>query len=280
MSTRRYYSSRTKGKKLSLSEVYHKFQHIYLYFKKRDYFKEKSGIYSTVFPDEIKHKAGFSLKFQPFPMTEWEEDDLTEDNLFDVIEFMFDHVSQPGEYGYLTTDTGYNYQDYIDYDEVEGKREYREKINSVLADYRDGYELTEDGQILAKGSHGLEQILDADIPEYDEENVDNKVREAVSKWRNRHLDSSVKKQAIVELADVFEWLRKSKKLSMALSSKDEAMLFDIANNFGIRHHNPKQKTDYDKDIWYAWIFHFYLATYHAAIRTIIRKERKPLLSQR
>jgi len=272
MSTRRYYSSRTKRDKVSLSELYYKFQHIYLSFKKRDYLIEKAGIYSTILPDEIKHKAGFSLKFQPFPMTKWRKDDLTEDNLFDVIEFIYDHVSKPGEYGYLTSNTGYSYQDYIDYDEVEGKREYREKINSVLADYRDGYELTEDGRIQAKGSHGLEQILDADIPEYDEENIDGKVREAVRKWRNRYLDMSEKKKAIVELADVFEWLRNSKKLSMALSKKDEAMLFDIANNFGIRHHNLKQKTDYDKDVWYAWIFHFYLATYHAAIRIIIRKE--------
>ena len=29
--------------------------------------------------------------------------------------------------------------------------------------------------------------------------------------------------------------------------------FDIANNFAIRHHDPKQKTNYDQTIWYAWI---------------------------
>lgn len=274
MNKRKYYSSRTKKDSLTLSELYFKFKHIYLYFEGKHYFKEKAGIYYKDIPEEIKHKAGFSLNFQPFPITEWSVLDTTEDNLFDVIEFLFDHVSKPGEYGYLTTETGFNYEDYITYDEAEGKNEYREQINSILADYKPGFELNEDGRILAKGTHGLEQILDADIPIYDERNVDSKVRSAVQKWRNRHLDMSEKKQAIVELADVFEWLRKTKKLEKALSQRDEAALFEIANKFGIRHHDPKQKSDYDKDIWYAWIFHFYLATYHTAIRLIKRRETR------
>lgn len=62
-----------------------------------------------------------------------------------------------------------------------------------------------------------------------------------------------------------------------LDSKDEAAIFELANNFAIRHHNPKQKTNYDQTIWFSWIFHFYLAIYHAAIRLLIKKEtsKKP-----
>lgn len=114
--------------------------------------------------------------------------------------------------------------------------------------------------------------MDAEIIPYDEENVDSKVRIAIAKWRNRHLSVSEKKEAIRELADVFEWLKKTRHLSNVLDGRDESALFDLANNFGIRHHNPKQKTNYDRAIWYAWIFHFYLATYHAAIRLLIKKE--------
>jgi len=51
------------------------------------------------------------------------------------------------------------------------------------------------------------------------------------------------------------------------------MIFDLANNFAIRHHNPTQKSNYDKTIWYSWMFHFYLATYHAVIRLLIKKEK-------
>lgn len=142
-----------------------------------------------------------------------------------------------------------------------------------LADYKTGFELTKDGAVLALGTHGLQHILDAEILSYDERNVDNKVRNAIAKWRNRDLSLSDKKEAVRELADVFEWLKKTKNLGAVLDTKDESAIFDLANNFGIRHHNPLLKTDYDPAIWYSWIFHFYLATYHAAIRLLIRKEK-------
>jgi hypothetical protein len=271
MASRKYYSSRTKKEPLTLSGLYHKLQHFYLYFVKRDYFKQKANIIGTMIPDEFIHKAGFTLRFQPFPMTNWAPNNITEDNIFDVIEFLYDHVSEPGELGPIIED-GFNYTDYLDYDEESGKKEFRQKINMVLADYKDGYELSEDGEILALARGGLEQILHAEIPPYDEENVDSKVKEAIRKWRNRHLDMSERRQAIVTMADVFEWLKKTVKLKGVISKKDEADIFNIANNFALRHHNPEQKKEYDKDIWYPWMFHFYLATYHAVIRLIKRKE--------
>ena len=83
-----------------------------------------------------------------------------------------------------------------------------------------------------------------------------------------------KREAIRELADVFEWLKKTKGLATVLDGKDESAIFDLANNFGIRHHNPNQKANYDRAIWYSWIFHFYLATYHAAVRLLIKKEQE------
>ena len=155
-----------------------------------------------------------------------------------------------------------------------GKEEFREKANAILAEYKTGFELTPEGTILAIGTNGLQYILDAEIIPYDEANVDSKVRNAITKWRNRHLSLSEKCEAIRELADVFEWLKKTKNLTSVLDNKDESALFDIANNFSIRHHNPNQKTNYDPAIWYSWMFHFYLATYHAAIRLLMKKEKE------
>lgn len=146
-------------------------------------------------------------------------------------------------------------------------------MNSFLCDYKSGFELTEGGTILALGTDGVQYILEAEIVPYDEVNVDNKVRNAIRKWKNRHLNISEKKEAIRELADVFEWLKKSKKLEKVLDRKDEAALFEIANAFGLRHHNPKQKSNYDQNIWFSWIFHFYLATYHAVVRSLIKTDR-------
>jgi len=269
----RRYSSRKNKVRLSLRELYVKLQNLYLFFRDKDYFKEQAGITKHDLPSAIQHEAGIELDFQPFRITKWSVADLTEDHVFDTLEFLYDRASRPGSWSRMTTDTGWNYEDYEDYDSEAGRTDFREKANLFLADYGDGFELTEQGTILALGSHGLEQILDAEIPSYDEVNVDSKVRDAITKWRNRKLSLQEKKAAIRELADVFEWLKKTKNLSQILDNKDESAIFDLANNFAIRHHNPKQKTNYDQAIWYSWIFHFYLATYHASIRLLIKKER-------
>ncbi len=269
---RRYYSSRTKPKNLSLQDLHWKLQNLYLLYRNKDYFKSKCGITERDLPKSIKHEAAVALTFQPFPMSEWMEDDITEDRIFDTIEFLFDRVSKPGVLVDMETESGYRYTDYDKYDDVKGQEEFRETVNLFLFDYAEGFELTADGNIVAVGESGLKELFKAEIPSYDEKNVDSKVRNAIAKWRDRRSSSEDKKEAVRELADVFEWLRKSKKLEKALNRKDESALFDIANNFGIRHHDPKQKTDYDVTIWHAWMFHYYLATYHAAIRILLRSE--------
>ena len=272
--TRRYYSSRIKPKSLTLEELYQKFQALYLLFRDKDFFKGKAGITKNILPEAIMHEAALDLSFQPFPITKWSPESTTEDHIFDTLEFLYDHVATPGEWVGMTDETGWNYGDYGSYNDATGQEEFRNRANAFLADYKTGFELTEEGIILARGTDGLQHILDAEIIPYDEENVDSKVRNAITKWRNRHLSLSEKKEAIRELADVFEWLKKTKELGTVLDGKDESALFDLANNFAIRHHNPSQKTNYDRTIWYSWIFHFYLATYHAAIRLLIKKEKE------
>jgi hypothetical protein len=275
--TRRYYASRKQPGQLTLDELYRKLQHLYLFFRDRDYFKE-AGITKADIPDEIKHKAGLSLSFQMFPVTKWKPYEVTEDHVFEALEFLYDHISRPGVLVELT-ERGFTYSDYDGYDKSAGRAEFRAHANAFLADYESGFELSKEGVILALGSQGLKHILDANIIPYDEANVDSKVRSAIVKWRNRHLSVEEKKAAIRDLADVFEWLKKTRELSKVLDGKDESAIFDLANNFAIRHHNPKQKTNYDQSIWYSWMFHFYLATYHAAIRLLIKHEQKESQAQ-
>jgi hypothetical protein len=271
---RRYYSSRINRKTIDLDQLYVQVQSLYSYFKDKDFFKEKLDISGKSIPESARHKSILELKFNIFPIHKWESYDVTEDNVFDAIEFLFHHISKPGDYVGMTSETGFNYYDYVGYDELNGKNEYQEHTNMFLADYKDGYELSEEGEILSLGKHGLEEILDAEIISYDYENVDSKVKAAINKWKNRHLSIDERKQAVIDLSDVFEWLKKSEKLSLAMDKKDESALFEIANNFSLRHHNPNQKSNYDKNIWYSWIFHFYLATYHAVIRQLKKHEEK------
>lgn len=270
--SRRYYAARMQPGQLTLQDLYRKLQHLYLFFRDRDYFKAV-GITRNYIPDAIKHKAALSLSFQMFPVTKWPSYDITEDHAFEALEFLHDHVSRPGTLTEMTSETGFNYTDYGRYDEEAGRAEFRRETNAFLCDYKSGFELTKEGSILALGSDGLQHILNAEIVPYDEINVDSRVRKAIIKWRNRGLSLEEKKAAIRDLADVFEWLKKTKGLAKVLDRKDESAIFDLANNFALRHHNPGQKANYDRTIWYSWIFHFYLATYHAAVRLLIKHEQ-------
>lgn len=271
--SRKYYSSRKGTQSLTLPEIYYKLQNQYLLFRSKDYFKGKASITDKYFPDNIKYEAAILLGFQPFPITKWEVNDVTEDHVFDTIEFLFDKVSKPGTWTRMVSDSGYQYDDYDNYDEEAGKKEYLEMVNTYLCNYMAGYELSNEGIILSIGKDGLRNIFSADIVPYDEANVDSKVRAAILKWRSRHQTMAAKKEAIRDMADVFEWLKANRDLSKVLNNKDESVIFDIANNFGIRHHNPNQKSNYDKAIWYSWMFHFYLATYHAVIRMLLKTKK-------
>lgn len=63
----------------------------------------------------------------------------------------------------MTTETGWNYYDYDSYDDETGQEEFRDKANTILAEYKTGFELTQSGVILAKGADGLQRILSAEI---------------------------------------------------------------------------------------------------------------------
>jgi hypothetical protein len=270
--SRSYYSSRKRTKQLTSIELHDRVASLFALFREKDYFKQKTDLTHNNFPDSLKHEATIFLGFRPFPFEKWLIGDMTEDNLFDVIAFLYDRVSKPGEMIEMTSSSGWNYSDYDKYDEASGRAEFRSAANAILADWKSGYELGPEGNVQSLGEGGLQHILAADILPFDEANVDSKVRLAISKWKGRRRTIDDMKESVRLMADVFEFLKETNDLSSALDSSDASDLFNIANNFAIRHHNPKQKSNYDPFIWYSWIFHFYLATYHASIRIIYKKD--------
>ncbi|MBA7591782.1 hypothetical protein ES708_33946 [subsurface metagenome] len=118
MNYRTYYSERNNPKKLTLIELYKRFSSLYLYFRDQDFFKGEAGITkdSDPDPDEIMNKAQLKLGFNPFPITKWNEANISEDRILDTLEFLYDHVSKPGEWTAMTSETGWNYHDYDSYD--------------------------------------------------------------------------------------------------------------------------------------------------------------------
>ena len=66
---------------------------------------------------------------------------------------------------------------------------------------------------------------------------------------------------------------RNQQTSTVLIAAEASALFALANNFALRHHDSNQKASYDKEICYSWMFYFYLATYHATIRFLIKEQQ-------
>ncbi|MBN6150465.1 hypothetical protein JR065_08935 [Xanthomonas sp. AmX2] len=192
----------------------------------------------------------------------------TEDDFFDMVEFLYQHVSKPidGDYhGY--GDCGMHWNTF---NKMQGQAEYRNRVNTVLAHYVKAFEVSPNGEVLQKPEAGFEQIFDADIPAKDA-NVAERLKAAILRYRRHGSTIDDRRQAVRDLADVLEYLRP--RVKSLLTSSDERDLFNIANNFGIRHHNDQQKTGYDASIWLSWMFYFYLATIHVVMRKIDKQGR-------
>jgi hypothetical protein len=269
-----HYSSRNRTSILTLADVYFRLNSLFELYRSKDYFRQKTGLTYNYFPSSLTHDAVAVLGFSALPVSKWSGAHIEEDNILNTFEFLYDRVSKPGKYVWMTDEANGSYQDFESYDEAAGRAEFRDAANLILRDWKDGFQLDADGRIETLGSGGLQYILSADIVPFDEVNVDSKVRLAITKYRGRHATLSDKKEAVRIMADVFEFLKKSQELKIALDKSDSSDLFNIANNFAIRHHNPDQKGNYDGGIWYAWMFHFYLATYHAAVRQIQKNKTK------
>jgi hypothetical protein len=192
----------------------------------------------------------------------------SEDDLFDVIEYLFQHVSKPID------GTMHSYAEcgmhWETFSQLEGRSEFRGKVNTVLGHYEKRFELSERGEVLRRPEAGFEPIFDADIPSADH-NIVGRLESAVLRYRRHGSTIDDRRQAVCDLIAVLEYLRP--KAKALLTKADENDLFNIANNFGLRHHNEIQKTNYDGSLWLSWMFYFYLATIHVVLRKI-EKETK------
>lgn len=268
-----FFTNRNGKKIIKELDLYIRFSAIMEDFEQRDYFKEKLKIHKNSKDSKfINTKSIGQIGFQIYPFNSWSHGNINKGNIFDAIEFLYPFVSKPGEYGALTDHTNWSYGDYLDYDNELGKQEFIDDVNSLLAAFNEGYELDKNGQILFRGDEDI-NFLDIDFPEYNEENIDSVIHLAIKQWKNKEQSIEEKKQAIIKLANVFEYLKKERTLEKVLNKKDMKDLFQIANDFALRHHNPYQKKEYDMEIWVDWIFQYYLSTCVATLKMI--KKNKP-----
>ncbi len=281
-SKRPYYSKRTGTRKpdyeLDLKALRLMFLSIYGKFHDEGYFQEHFG-YDCVDLDFVPGKLGKHIK--GVFLTTFRRDGLwpiakqiefyAEDDLFDIIEFLYDHISKPiphhGDY-HSYSGCGWHYSEF---DVEAGKLEFRQQMDDILSDYRGGWQLNEKGEILSLPDRGIETLLSAPLPP-SEPDIISRVDSAINRFRKHKSSLEDRRHALKDLIEVLEFLRPQAK--EVLESKDESELFNIANNFGLRHHRQDQKNNYDRAIWHSWMFYYYLATIHACMHLIERKAKQ------
>ncbi|MDQ3964689.1 MAG: hypothetical protein M3277_12395 [Actinomycetota bacterium] len=239
------------------------------------YFFQQAFGYSCVDAGEVPGEMGSDInayilrrlrKDEMWPLVKRVEQ-YSEEDIFDMIELLHDHVSKPID-GHYHDYAGCGWH-YSSFDREAGQQTFRAEINDFLPDYGTGYELSEDGEVVHLADPGLQPLLETNLPVTDrkgQEKVSDRVTAAIRKFRRHGASIDDRRDAVRSLADVLEYLRPQVK--RVLTSKDEGDLFNIANNFGIRHHTDTQKTEYDQTVWLSWMFYFYLATIHVVIRRL------------
>lgn len=276
---RPYYSQRTAGSpRIELSVLVQLFGIIYRKLETEHYLDEAFG-YNCVDADDVPGTLGADRegavllalrKPGVWPVAE-NASSYTEADLFDVIEFLFDHVSEPlAGYHHDYGGCGWHYETF---DKVNGQARLRAEVNGLLRDYGEGFELSPDGEVLARVPSGIEPLLGQPLPTSIVKDTNQRVEAAVRKFRRHSSSVTEKRDAVRDLADILEYVRP--QLPSVITSKDESDLFNIANNFAIRHHNDRQKSDYDSALWLPWMFYVYLSTVHVSLRILERSAVAP-----
>lgn len=243
---------------------------------KRDYFQQAFG-YDCVdqgevggeLPDPAAHFYRLTGRDDIWPYDIY-GDSYDLDILVEVIEALYDLVSEPLS-GRLHdyNDCGWHYDTF---DPQAGRREFRAQLNETLRLAEPSLRLQENGEIVLLHSEELEKLLDAPLPpRVQDDLISAKMADARRLFRSRHSDEGDRRRAVRELVDVLEAIRLDVKTH--LLTADERDLFNIANNFAIRHNNDAQKRDYD-ELWLGYLFQRFLADIHLVLRL---RERQPVI---
>lgn len=189
------------------------------------------------------------------------------DLFYDVVELLHDLVARPNmRYFHPYAGCGWHHQSF---DIGSGRLVYRWRVNKILERSDMGLRLAEEGDDtgrLVTATDDARADLVQTLSVRTDGEPDDQVRHAIELFRARGADRHQKRSAVAALALVLEE-RRHRVLAEALAKSDRGALFEIANNFHIRHQDAKQKRDYD-DFYLDWIFWVYLSTVELSNRVI------------
>ncbi|WP_010233414.1 hypothetical protein [Clostridium arbusti] len=183
-----------------------------------------------------------------YPIFQYYEN-YTETELFTVIEILYDKICT------------YDYKNSVINNDV--KKEFAIQINNVLQLYDDGYFLEIHSGTITKGANDpVKNMLSEDLSKILPEDIMTKTRTAIKMYYRFDSNMEMKTKAITILADILEPLRDELKDILnhgyeTNKNDHDKLIFEIVNNFNIRHTNTKQHENYEHEIWYDWMIQYY-----------------------
>lgn len=250
---RRYFSQRKNGAPaIATQDFAYRLHNILADFARRGYFERldmRVGC-EDVISDELRRKMAIAFGRESRNMlpTESNLPSMGRDSIFDLIEFLSEYVSTSS---LMRLHASLNHDAQI----PDGLEEWRKSVNECLEQLNPPCRLTANGEIeILPPSAGLRHLVDAHAsPSHD---AQEKTDHACRLFLKRDATVHDRRSALKDLADVLEMLRND--LDASIGKKEADKLFDIANNYGIRHNNRKQK---ELDENYAqWFFYSTLST--------------------
>lgn len=188
--------------------------------------------------------------------------DWPDEVFFDVVEALDELVARPRQRSWHDYHREW---DYSNYSRPAGQAVYRWQVNELLARSDVPLRLASSGSDAGLLVHATgdprDQLIDRALGTPVMKDRDE-VQHAVELYRSRSAGREDKRSAIFTLGRLLEDRRPM--LERTLARKDSGALFQIANEFDLRHrrassHGKAQRDDYD-EAFLDWVFWWYLST--------------------
>ena len=260
------FSKRTEPKSgeqaLAVSETIDRFERMVDDLRERGYFDEFFGdncpdsFEMELSPQEVLAERYSVSGIWPIESTTRAGQNLA--SFLDLIEALDDLVRAPVTRSWHPF--GVPHWDNTETSQRRGQEIYRWEVNRILEESEVPYTILPRGADAGYMAESLEADfadLADELAEIDNSDLKDRIDTAIALFRKRNGGRESKKSACVKLAGILEERRNLIKENLARS--DESDLFNIANNFALRHHGDNQKDDYGPE-FLDWIFWTYMAT--------------------
>lgn len=143
--------------------------------------------------------AGYNVIW-PRDWPDYERRVPTDPQIFDLLEFSYEHVAVPKSYGYHP----YFHHDHLSYDADAGRERFAHDVNRIFERQGLAFELKE-GEIVRLAPTGLQEALASTVFQTGDAELDHLLETAREKFLNRSAD--VRKECLEKLWDAWERLK-------------------------------------------------------------------------